>query len=302
MRESSPTLDVSVLLPWAEENLRPLPWRSVRDGWSILVSEVMSQQTQVSRVIPKWHAFLGQWPTPLACAQAELSEVLVLWQGLGYPRRARALHECAKILAERYDGRLPQELDQLLRFPGIGPYTARAIAAFAFEAEVGVVDTNVGRVLARLVNRRLSASEAQALADELVPASHSWLHNQAMIEVGATLCRSVPSCSPCPFVGICEFHLAAVATADRCGAGSAEDPAVGSAMVSGRQSAFADSDRQFRGKILAALAQRPFVHDELRARIGLDADPDRFGRLVSDLILERLVSESGSPRTVVLGS
>jgi len=143
--------------------LRDLPWRRTRDPWAILVSEVMLQQTQVSRVIPKWHEFLETYPTPSRCAHASLGDVLRLWQGLGYPRRARNLHESAKQVEQL--GAFPRTLDGLRSLPGVGPYTARALLAFAFEVDAAVVDTNIARVYARVEGRRLTSGDAQSAAD-----------------------------------------------------------------------------------------------------------------------------------------
>lgn len=139
---------VSELLAWGGPHLRDLPWRRTRDPWGVLVSEVMAQQTQVDRIIPRWEAFMERFPTPEALAEAPLADLLRLWQGLGYPRRARSLHEAARRIAN--SGRFPSTVEELMDLPGVGPYTARAVAAFAFDLDVGVLDTNVGRLLARL--------------------------------------------------------------------------------------------------------------------------------------------------------
>jgi A/G-specific adenine glycosylase len=122
-----------------------LPWRSTRDPWSVLVSEVMAQQTQVARVVPAYQRFLVAFPTPAACAAAPLAAILRAWAGLGYNRRAKSLHRAAIVVVDRHGGRVPGTLDDLLGLPGVGPYTARAVLAFAFGADVGVVDTNAGR-------------------------------------------------------------------------------------------------------------------------------------------------------------
>lgn len=156
------------VLAWGARHLRDLPWRATRDAWAILVSEVMAQQTGVDRVVPYWHDFLARFPTPAACAAAPVGDVVRLWSGLGYNRRAVNLHRCAVAVVESHAGTLPDDLDALLGLPGVGPYTARAVLAFAFEQPVGVVDTNVGRVLARWECRSLGPSDAQALADSLV--------------------------------------------------------------------------------------------------------------------------------------
>ncbi|MFT5224024.1 MAG: A/G-specific adenine glycosylase, partial [Glaciecola sp.] len=170
------------LLAWSEQTRRDLPWRRVRDPWAILVSELMLQQTQVARVIPKWHAFLASFPDPAACAAAPPGAVISAWQGLGYNRRARNLHATAEAIVENHDGRVPDTLEGLLALPGIGPYTARAVLAFAFEQDVAVVDTNAARFLARgVAGRRLAPREAQDLADSLVAPGTGWAHNQGVL-------------------------------------------------------------------------------------------------------------------------
>ena len=186
------------VLGWGLPRLRDLPWRRTRDPWAILVSEVMLQQTQVSRVIPKWHDFMAAYPTPARRADASLGDVLRLWQGLGYPRRARNLHASAvQILAL---GEFPSTLDAMLQLPGVGNYTARAVLTFAFEADTAVVDTNIARVLARVAGRRLTAKQAQAAADAALPAGDSWAWNQCLMDLGAALCRpGSPSCDACPW-------------------------------------------------------------------------------------------------------
>ncbi len=228
--------------------LRDLPWRRERDPWRILVAEVMLQQTQVDRVVPKWRAFLAAYPTPEACAGAALGDVLRLWQGLGYPRRAKHLHQTACAVTEHHGGRLPDDLDELLALPGIGPYTARAVLTFAFEHDVGVVDTNIARVLARTAGERLTPVAAQRRADTLVPAGDGWLWNQALMDVGATLCRPTPCCEQCPLAAGCVWRLAGHPL---------PDPAVGSAGVSVRQAPYAGSRRQARGAVLRAVHGGP---------------------------------------------
>ena len=179
---------------------RDLPWRATRDPWAVLVSETMLAQTQVARVIPKWEAFLARWPTPLACADAPTAEVIAAWAGLGYYRRARSLHEAAVVIVDRHGGSVPADLGSLMKLPGVGRYTARAVLAFAFEHRAGVVDTNVARVLARAVaGRPLPWAAAQELADRLVASESPWAWNQSVMDLGATLCTSrQPKCDSCP--------------------------------------------------------------------------------------------------------
>src|SRR5262245_46563273 len=143
-----PPIDSDAVLAWGMTRLRDLPWRATRDPWAILVAEVMLQQTQAARAVPKWHAFLDAFPTPPACAAASLGDVLRLWRGLGYPRRARNLRDAASMMVERHGGAVPTELSELLALPGVGRYTARAVRVFAFDRDDGLVDTNIARVLA----------------------------------------------------------------------------------------------------------------------------------------------------------
>lgn len=224
---------------------RDLPWRSTRDPWEILVAELMLQQTQVRRVIPSWQLFLETMGTPAACASAGRSAVLRAWEGLGYHRRAVALHQAAVQIVERYGGEVPDELEALHSLPGVGPYTARAVLAFAFEADVAVVDTNVARILSRAVaGRPLTARESQALADRLVTPGRAWAHNQAMLDLGATTCAATPRCAACPLRRSCAWRRRGL---------EAPDPASTTAGTSRPQARFEGSDRQLRGRILAAL-------------------------------------------------
>ena len=163
------TTAVDALLAWGEPRLRDLPWRAVRDRWQILVAEVMLQQTQVARVADRWARFLGRFPDPKSCAAAPIGDVVAEWSGLGYNRRAVYLHRAAETVVERHAGVVPDILGDLLNLPGVGPYTARAVLAFADGADVGIVDTNVARVLARWSGRRLRPTEVQAMADASVP-------------------------------------------------------------------------------------------------------------------------------------
>jgi A/G-specific adenine glycosylase len=251
-------IDAGAVLAWGASTLRDLPWRHERDPWVVLVAEVMLQQTQADRVIPKWQAFLAAYPDPAACAAASLADVLRLWQGLGYPRRARNLHQTAALVVERHGGELPDDLGALLALPGVGAYTARAVLAFAFERDVGVVDTNIARVLARSAGERLTPRRAQEVADAVVPDGHGWIWNQVLMDLGATVCRPVPRCGDCPIGDVCRWSRAGFPD---------PDPAVGSAGVSRRQAPFDGSDRQARGRVLAALQSGPRRLDDFDDRI-----------------------------------
>jgi A/G-specific adenine glycosylase len=236
------------VLAWGIPRLRDLPWRRTRDPWLVLVSEVMLQQTQTPRVIPKWRSFRAAYPTPEACAAAPLGDVLRLWQGLGYPRRARNLHRAAVAIEAVHGGMVPADLEALLALPGIGPYTARAVLVFAYERDMGVVDTNIARVLARTAGERLTATAAQRLADHDVPDGQGWVWNQTLMDLGASVCRPSPRCDDCPLATACVWN--------RAGRPS-PDPAVGSAGVSTRQAPYQGSDRQARGDLLRTLTSGP---------------------------------------------
>ena len=279
------------LIGWWQAERRDLPWRRTRDPWLVLVSEVMLQQTQVDRVLPYFEEFSARWPTAQRCAAAELADVLAAWQGLGYPRRARNLWRTATIITEHHDSQVPADLDDLLELPGVGPYTARAVQAFAFGIDTGVVDTNVGRILARWMGRRLSPREAQHIADELVPAGESWAWNQAMMDLGVQVCtKRDPSCGRCPVQPWCAWGSAVLGSEPS----GLPDPADRSAGVSTRQAPFEGSDRQARGRLLAALSDGPLPTDRAAAEMRLEGDAVRAQRLVAELIAEGLVSPAGS--------
>ncbi|MGH9228768.1 MAG: A/G-specific adenine glycosylase [Acidimicrobiales bacterium] len=274
------------VLAWGEAHLRDLPWRRTRDAWAVLVSEVMAQQTALDRVVPYYERFLASFPTPAACAAAPLGEVLRLWTGLGYNRRAVNLHRCARAVIDRHGGALPADLSALTALPGVGPYTARAVLAFAFEHDVGVVDTNVGRVLARWEGRPLRAAEAQALADDLVPPRGAWAWNQAVMELGGTVClRRRPRCASCPVRGSCAW----------AGAGLAPpDPADGSAAVGTGQPRFEGSDRQGGGRLVEALCRGPVAVADLPVVMGWPDDPTRADRVAVGLLDHGLAVREGA--------
>ncbi len=200
------------LLAWYRRHGRDLPWRKTDDPYSILVSEIMLQQTQVDRVIPKYHEFLHRYPTLEALARAPVREVRRTWYPLGYNIRPVRLHGIARETVARYDGRLPAEEKALRRFKGIGRYTAGALLSFAFRQDAPILDTNVRRVLGRvfLGVRRMRALRGQKalwdLAAALVPKGKAYDFNQALMDFGATWCTPRhPRCPPCPMKGFCRF-------------------------------------------------------------------------------------------------
>jgi A/G-specific adenine glycosylase len=249
----------------------------------VLVSEVMLQQTQVDRVAPRYVALMELWPTPALWAAVPLGDVLARWQGLGYPRRAQRLHAAARVVVHDFGGDMPSGLDELLGLPGVGAYTARAVRAFAFELPAAVVDTNVVRVLARVVGERLTARQVQDLADSLVPEGDVWLWNQSIMELGALVCRPRPDCARCPLADLCRWHTD--------GHGD-PDPAVGTAGVSTRQSRFEGSDRQARGRLLASVVAGPVATGDAARVMGRDEEVAL--RVVAGLVAEGLVVQVGA--------
>jgi A/G-specific adenine glycosylase len=239
------------LLRWYERSARDLPWR--RPGttpWAVLVSEFMLQQTPVVRVLPVWAAWLHRWPTPAALAADSAGDAVRIWGKLGYPRRALRLHECARLLLERHGGEVPDDVDALLTLPGVGAYTARATAAFAFGRRVPVVDTNVRRVVARAVLGRADAGPPSATRDQEVvaallptaPAAAARV-SVALMELGALVCVArTPRCAQCPL-------------ADRCAWLAAGAPP--STGPSAPRQRFAGTDREVRGRLLDVLRGSP---------------------------------------------
>jgi len=233
---------VAALIAWYRREGRDLPWRRTRDPYRILVSEVMLQQTQVARVAPRYEAWIERWPTAEALAAAPLAEVLRAWVGLGYNRRAVRLHEAARAVAERG---WPEDLEDL---PGVGPYTAAAVGAFAFGREVVAIDTNAARLFAR----------AGPLAP---PPGEAAVFNQATMELGARICTARrPRCGDCPLTRGCPASGAAPAPARR---------------RSGQRRRFEDTDRYVRGRVLAAAAEGRALPDGIA--------PDRLERAISGL-------------------
>ena len=249
----------------------------------------MLQQTQVARVLPRYEAFVDRWPTVAACAAAPVADIVTAWAGLGYNRRAVNLHRCARMVVTERGGVLPDDLAGLLALPGVGPYTARAVLAFAHERDgVGVLDTNAARVLARHAGRPLGRAEAQAAADRAVPGGRGWAWNQAMLDLGATVCQARrPACGECPIGAGCAWHLAA---------NPMPDPAVGSAGVSGPQSRFEGSDRQGRGRLVDALRSAPVPASQLATTMGWPDDEPRARRVAATLVGDGLaeVTETGT--------
>ncbi len=251
------------LLGWYARHRRDLPWRTTRDPYAIWISEVMLQQTQVDRVIPKYRAWLKQFPDVQSLARAPLVKVLRAWSGLGYNRRALHLREAAKVLSQTNNREFPQTYDQLRALPGIGEYTAKALLAFAFRQPVGLIDTNVRRVIGRVefgVAGAPTQKKLQTVVDQLVPrrAPDTWQH--ALMDLGATICvQRRPRCERCPLQADCRAYPAIRQT---------KLPNISS------QARFKDSDRFWRGRIVARLLAHP--HQTLPR---LHQDLQQFGPL-----------------------
>lgn len=225
----------------------------------------MLQQTQVTRVIPKYHAFLERFPSVASCAAAPTGDVVRMWAGLGYNRRAVNLHRAAVVMGDR----VPDTLEELLVLPGIGPYTARAVLTFAYERDVAILDVNVIRSLARLHGRAIT----QAEADALVPDGQGWAWNQALLDLGATVCTArAPKCDACPLASTCAWR-----------ATGGDDP-----FVVKRQSKFEGSDRQGRGRLVDALRLGPVASADVPAACGWPDDPDRAHRIAASLVADGL--------------
>jgi A/G-specific adenine glycosylase len=242
---------VEALLAWYARAARDLPWRRTRDPYALLVSEVMLQQTRVARVVPRYERFLERFPDAGALAAAPPRDVLSEWSGLGYNRRALALQAAARAVA---GGGWPADLAAL---PGVGPYTAAAVASFAWNAELAAVDVNVRRVIERWDGRRHAGRALAARAAALLPAGRAATWNQAMMELGATVCTARRArCGACPVAAWCASAGAAPAGAADRSSRVEFVPSQGTKSTRGRRGArprFEDTDRWARGRVLAAL-------------------------------------------------
>jgi A/G-specific adenine glycosylase len=243
----------AAVLAWYDAMGRALAFRETRDPWAVLVSEVMAQQTQVSRVVEAWPRFLARFPTPNALAAATPADVLREWQGMGYDRRALNLRRAAIAIRDEHDGRVPDDVVALDRLPGIGPYTARAVAAIAFGRPVGAVDTNVRRVLIRSLAGSAAADDTatwiQAVADATVDRERpgDWTH--AVMDLGATICRpGRPRCDACPLAPWCRWAAEGSPPAARRAAPRS---------IAGPEPAFPSTTRWLRGRIVDRLRALP---------------------------------------------
>lgn len=276
-------VDAEVLLRWYAATARDLPWRHAGvTAWQILMSEIMLQQTPVVRVEPIWREWVARWPVPSAMAASSQAEVLRAWGKLGYPRRALRLHECARVLAADHGDEVPSDVDVLLGLPGIGAYTARAVACFAYGQRVPVVDTNVRRVVARAVHGLADAGnpssrdlpETEALLPESVDRAATF--SAALMELGATVCTARnPDCARCP------LPSCAWITAGR--------PASETVR---RTQKYEGTDRQARGRLLDVLRDATGPVERVRLDLAWTRDPGQRDRALDSLLMDGLIEQT----------
>ena len=286
-------IDAAELFPWYEREQRDLPWR--RPGvtpWQVLVSEFMLQQTPVARVEPVWRDWVARWPTPSSTAAASAADVLRAWGKLGYPRRAKRLHECAIAIAGEHDDEVPSDVETLLSLPGIGAYTARAVACFAYRQRVPVVDTNVRRVVARAVHGRADASASSSprdLADveALLPNDNDAPRfSVALMELGATVCTArSPRCGVCP-LSVCAWRTA--------GFPASKEPAR-------RVQRYAGTDRQVRGRLLDVLRGNASPVTRAELDVAWLSDTAQRDRALDSLLVDGLVEQTADGRFALAG-
>ncbi len=290
------------LLDWFRTNGRTLPWRNTRNPYHVLVSEIMLQQTQVDRVKPKYAAFLQQFPTLQALADASPGDVIRAWAGLGYNRRALNLQRTARTVLEEHTGVFPSTPAALQTLPGIGPYTAGAVACFAFERDVAFMDTNIRRVIRRVFVgpddqvTPPSDRELLAIAEAALPPAEGWHWNQAIMELGALLCTAArPRCRQCPLRSECRAYQA-WRTADEQLV-LMPQPVRSARAVAERPAPFHTSNRFFRGRVIAALRPLPPGASLPYAELGPQVKPewelselDWLKGLVASLAEEGLVA------------
>ncbi len=273
------------MVTWYRQAARDLPWRTTTvTPWQILMSEVMLQQTPVARVEPVWREWVVRWPVPSAMAASSPADVLRAWGTLGYPRRALRLHECAGVLAARYHDEVPAEVDLLLDLPGIGAYTARAIACFAYGQRVPVVDTNVRRVVARAVHGRAAAGNPSARdlveTEALLPrrVELATVFSAALMELGATVCTArTPDCTRCPLTS-CAWVAAGRPASDIVRRGQKYD----------------GTDRQARGRLLEVLRLAGGPVERICLDLAWTRDPGQRDRALDSLLTDGLVEQTAA--------
>ncbi len=279
------------LLDWYRTEQRDLPWR--RPGvspWQVLVSEFMLQQTPVARVEPVWLAWIERWPTPSATAAASAADVLRAWGKLGYPRRAKRLHECATVIATEHGDVVPSDVETLLTLPGVGAYTARAVACFAYSKRVPVVDTNVRRVIARVVHGRAdspaSVRDLDDVAALLPDSADAPTFSVALMELGATVCTArAPRCGLCPL--------------SACAWWSKGYPEAAAPVR--RAQKYAGTDRQVRGRLLDVLRGNDSPVQRAELDLAWLTDTAQRDRALDSLLVDGLVEQTADGRFALAG-
>ena len=269
-----------VILDWFEQNRRDLPWRDTTP-WGVMVSEFMLQQTPVKRVLPVWEEWLNRWPTPADLAAAKRSEAIIAWGRLGYPRRATRLHESSIVIASQFNNEVPREIEVLRTLPGVGEYTAAAIASFAYNESALVMDINIRRLFARVIDGIESPTSSPSqlerkLRSELIPAQGA-LWAAATMELGALICSArSPLCDQCPVSDICAWRANGYPKSE----------------FEKRTQAWAGTDRQCRGMIIGHLRENKSATKS--ALIKLWHDKDQSEKALKSLIADHLIEATGN--------
>ena len=266
------------ILDWYKENGRQLPWRQITDPYRILVSEMMLQQTQVDRVIPKYYAFLEKFPTINTLADAPTADVLTLWSGLGYNRRALYLQKCAQTIKEKYDGKFPETTEELIALPGLGKYTAAAVQSFANNKKIPVIDVNIERIFKRIFYGKIDSAEA--IAEHILPTNESRNWHNALMDIGALFCTARhPRCDACPVKRFC--------------VSANDEKRIEATWKKKNVVPFKDSDRIVRGTILKLLTtqnnqDKNVIYEQLLQQ-NIKREKEKFEEIIVQLEKEGLV-------------
>ncbi len=267
------------ILDWFEKNKRDLPWRNTTP-WGVMISEFMLQQTPVKRVLPKWHEWIERWPTPADLAASKRSDAITAWGRLGYPRRATRLYESAGIIATKFDNEVPRSIEDLRTLPGVGEYTAAAIASFAYNESALVMDINIRRFFARSIDGVESPTQAPSQVErkiraELIP-NNGALWAAATMELGALVCTArTPACNECPVILSCAWRKAGYPKSD----------------LAKRTQSWTGTDRQCRGVIVQHLREEKSATKS--ALMKLWSDSDQAERALKSLIADHLIEATG---------
>ena len=287
------SIPAAELIEWFDEARRDLPWRAPGvSAWQILVSEFMLQQTPVARVAPIWVEWVTRWPTPSVTAAAGAAELLRAWGKLGYPRRAKRLHECATVIAAEHGDVVPDDVETLLTLPGVGEYTARAVACFAYGKRVPVVDINVRRVVARALHGRADAGSPSAVRDHADVAALrpegpvAAVFSAALMELGATVCTArTPKCGVCPLTA-CAWRSAGYPPGE-----GPRKPA----------QTYAGTDRQVRGRLLDVLRAGTGPVQRAELDVVWLTDTAQRDRALDSLLIDGLVEQTADGRFALAG-